>query len=143
MMPHAFDKDLLPGGEFSFIVHLFDRVLLGTSEEEVYRDLRRALEQDEVLEGHFFNGTMEIYASRMDGQLVVYEPIIVGSTGVEDEEHAVIERSYELDLAPNNTAGTDRTKYNKLVVREQIAYENDLAYVERAMLLRLEKEDER
>lgn len=138
--PLAFRREFLPKGSFSFIVHLFDRLLVGISHpgQEDGR-LLRALERDEVLEGHFFDGSMEIYVSRVNGELTAYEPIVVKEPG--NGEYDVIERSYELEEAPYNMAGEGKSKYNRLVVRERIAYEDDLAYVKYAMLCRLERGD--
>ncbi|WP_059050898.1 hypothetical protein [Paenibacillus senegalimassiliensis] len=138
MKAAEFDNKLLPDQPYSFIVHLFDRLLLGTTHDErEYSELLRALDEDRVLEGHFFDGTQEIYIARQDGQLIAYEPIVVDKT--EDAEHAVIQRSYELEQAPYNTVGAGKARYTGLTVRERIAYEDDLAYVERTMLCCLEK----
>ncbi|SDD50270.1 hypothetical protein SAMN05428987_5018 [Paenibacillus sp. CF095] len=136
-MRAAFDIKLMPEKPFSFIVHLFDRILLGTTNDErEYGKLVQALDEDMVLEGHFFDGKKELYVAREDGQLVAYEPIIVG-----DEESTVIQRSYELEQAPYNTTGSGKARYTKLTVCERIAYEDDLAYVELTMLYSLEKGD--
>ncbi|MMZ60151.1 hypothetical protein D1872_222260 [compost metagenome] len=141
MWTQAFDKKLLPKEPFSFIVHLFDRLLLGTTDDKAtYSELIHALDADEVLEGHIFDGQMELYVAREDGQLVAYEPIVVKE---EDAEYDVIQRSYALEQAPYNTIGAGGAKYTKLNVRERIAYEDDLAYVERTMLCGLEKGDAR
>ncbi|MGE6575891.1 hypothetical protein ACQKFM_13275 [Paenibacillus xylanexedens] len=140
MRAAEFDNKLLPEKPFSFIVHLFDRLLIGTTDDESeYGKLVRALNEDMVLEGHFFDGEKELYVAREEGQLVAYEPIIVEET--EEAEHAVIQRSYELEQAPYNTARAGKARYTRLTIRERIAYEDDLAYVERTMLCSLEKGD--
>lgn len=140
MRAAEFDNKLLPEKPFSFIVHLFDRLLIGTTyDESEYGKLVQALDEDVVLEGHFFDGKQELYVARENGQLIAYEPIIVEGAG--DAEHPVIQRSYELEQAPYNTAGAVKARYTRLIVRERIAYEDDLAYVERTMLCSLEKGD--
>ncbi|KAA9004871.1 hypothetical protein F4V43_09570 [Paenibacillus spiritus] len=141
MMMRAFNINMLPEGDFDFIVHLFDRILLGsTTDTKVYNDLCLALERDELLEGHFFDRKMEIYASRVNGQLMVYEPIVVGSGKTDGKDQIVIPRCYELEHAPYNDGGSNRPKYRRLFVRELIDFMDDLAYVKCAMLYRLEKE---
>lgn len=139
--PRAFSKELLPKGSFSFIVHLFDRVLIGTCEsgQEDAR-LFRAIEQDEILEGHFFDGSLELFAARENGILKAYEPIRIKEPG--NGEYDVVERCYELEAAPYNTVGEGGAQYNCLTVREQIDYEDDLAYVKYTMLYRLERREE-
>ncbi|MEK4529888.1 hypothetical protein NST38_31265 [Paenibacillus sp. FSL H8-0104] len=140
MSTAEFDMKLFPEKPFSFIVHLFDQVLLGrTDDESEYSKLLQALDKDMVLEGHFFDGKQELFVTREDGQLVAYEPIIVEAT--EDAESTIIQRSYELERAPYNIEGAGKTRYTQLTVLERISYEDDLAYVERTMLFSLEKGD--
>lgn len=140
MRTQAFEKKLLPKEPFSFIVHLFDRLVLGTTDDKAtYSELILALDADDVLEGHFFDGQMELYVAREDGQLVSYEPIVIKEVA----EYDVIQRSYALEQAPYNTIGAGGAKYTRLNVRERIAYEDDLAYVECTMLCSLEKGDAR
>lgn len=137
-MPNVFHEDLLPKGPFSFIVHLFDQLLVGRCPSgKLEGRLLQAIEQDELLEGHFFDGTTEIFVSRVGGQLIAYEPIVVKPPG--NGEYDVIERSYALESAPYNTVGRGVAKYNKLTVRERIGYEDHLAYVQCTMLCSLEE----
>lgn len=114
--------------DFYFIAHLFDRVLLGKNNEPPYHELVKALCEDRVLEAHFFNKDKEIYASRINHQLVAYKPLF----HLKEEDKDVVTRSYKIE-------GNKSDRYNTLTVKEYVGYEDHLAYVKQTILYELEK----
>lgn len=117
---------------YFFIAHLFDRLLVGKQNSSQYKELREALNNDQVLEVHFFNGNKEIFASRIGNRLMAYEPLI-HSTDPGNEQ--VVERAYRLE----KEITIDGVLYDTLVVKDYIEYdEHHHAYVEKTVLYGLE-----
>ncbi|MRN53120.1 hypothetical protein [Paenibacillus monticola] len=125
---NLFKLSELPMEQFSFIVHLFDRILVGKVDDLQYRELVLALERDEVLEAHFFNKEQEVFAARVKRQLVAYRPLL--PLEVVDPTMEILTRCYEIE--------DNKYSYNTLIVKEYIDYEDDLAYVKQTMLYDLE-----
>lgn len=114
---------------YYYIAHLFDRILIGKEGESTHHELIEAIRNDEILEVHFFNEKKEIYAARVNGKLMVYEPLEHRQV----EKEKVILRSYRLEEKR-------RVKYDTLEVKEYIEYDTDnLAYVDRTVLYQLVK----
>lgn len=124
---------------YFFIAHLFDRVLIGEKGDKVHKHLEYAIENDNVLEVHFFNKIKEIFAIRReDGQLMAYNDLLHNDDYLEN----IIERSYKLDKVVKDNNG--KVKYNILNVKEYIDFdENDMAYIDKTILYSLEKGEEK
>lgn len=132
-----FDFARLDLDDYYFIAHLFSRVLIGDKYSPSHEQLVKAIENDEVLEVHFFNPQKEICASRIEDTLMLYEPL--EHVEPEDEENVIL-RSYKLEKKFMCETG-----YNTLEVKEYIKFdENDhLAYTDRTVLYRLTKKGEK
>lgn len=129
----TFDITRISITDYFFIAHLFDRVLVGKTNQSPHEELLEAICQDRVLEVHFFNQQKEIFATRFQDGLLTYQTL----NHQEGQEDKVITRSYQLE---------ERFKkdgYATLVVKEYIDYDQDhLAYVGKTVLYQLKKAGE-
>lgn len=119
-----------------YIAHLLDRVLLGKRNDNNYSTLINAVDSGELLELHLFNKEREIFISRVDGEYVLYKPLLHCES---TEEKPVITRYYEIMSGLQTNL---KNKYKALEVKEYISYdeESNLAYVEKTVLHSLLKE---
>jgi len=105
-----------------FIAHLFDRVLAGyVDDEQDWPKLRRAAENNRILELHMFNYEKEVYAVWENGQVVRYEDLVHPEVSAfqnennKEEEEPYAEYRYELE---QRFSGDDRNpRFDTLVVR--------------------------
>ena len=145
-MPHTlFNREewtnQLDGGEYFVIAHLLSQVLIGR-ERDHRKVLQEAMDENALLEAHFFNKDREIFISQLDQQLVMYEPL--------EHDHAVsdelkIVRAYKLDQSIANQKRDDMEGLGPYKAVEVIEYlkhddESHLAYVEKTVLYRLTEE---
>lgn len=147
----AFDaaEALLEGRDFTkryyYIAHLLDRILLGREKDDKYDELRQAFRGGQVLELHLFNEEKEIFATMAEGRYLVYDPLFHELT---DEEGRVITRRYKLmpEMQDNK-----EFSYNQLEVKEYVAkdekahaaHEDHMAYIEKTVLYRFARGEER
>jgi len=124
MSGKQFDLLDLQMDSFKYIAHLLDRVLVGCSDDDNYRRLASALDLGEVIEAHFFNKEQEIYVALEQDKLVAYEPMKHSDGG--------ILRVYQVE--PKRWGD-----YDKLLVKEYVDYDDNLAYVKQSVLYDLEK----
>jgi len=152
-MLRPFDLKKVDLVDYFFIAHLFDRILIGKEGMSVHDILIEAINQDSILEVHFFNEEKEIYAARIDDKLVVYDTLMhqkelkkstqsSSSSDSESElEEDVIIRSYLLDKEVKDQKGT--VIYDILQVKEYINYDEGCqAYIDKTVLYRLKKDGE-
>lgn len=145
-MPHTlFNREewakQLDGGEYFVIAHLLSQVLIGR-ERDHRKVLQEAMDENALLEAHFFNKDKEIFISQLDRQLVMYEPM--------EHDHSVsnklkIVRSYKLEQSIVNQKRDDMEEVRPYKAVEVIEYlkhddENHLAYVDKTVLYRLTEE---
>ena len=129
-----FDMKAFDMKDYYFIIHLLDRVLVGSTKECPHEDLFGKISLNTLLEAHFFNDEKEIYAVRYQSKLL-YETLEHDRV----QEDMVINRSYQLEEKFKNQAGKD--SYDILEVKEYIDHDEDnLAYVKKTVLYRLKKE---
>ncbi|MFD3270337.1 hypothetical protein ACE3MS_09415 [Paenibacillus dendritiformis] len=149
MTPHTlFNREewekQLGGGEYFVIAHLLDEVLIG--DESVHREkLQKAVNENTLLEAHFFNEDKEIFVSKLDQQLMMYQPLEHDHKSHEENEIVTkIVRSYNLDQSTVNQEQNHvkAAPYRALEVVEYLKYdkESHLAYVDKTVLYRLTKE---
>lgn len=132
MKLQQFDINVVDLNDFSFIVHTLEKVLVGKKCDSSYEKLLESLKDDTVLELHLFNEEKEIFATRIDGKLLVYQEL-EHQTNQERQWYKVVEREYKLDGVIQS-----ETSYKGLKVREYINIdENCLAYVDRTVLCKL------
>lgn len=123
-------NDLKIEGDYFFIVHMLDRVLVGECKDnKLLEKVEKGIEEKNVIEGHFFNDKGEVFIAQVDGQLMAYDFL------EHIEEKGVI-RKYRLDNSISN-------KYTSLLVKEYIEYdkENHMAYVDKTIAYELQGRD--
>ncbi|MCM3341559.1 hypothetical protein M3650_23685 [Paenibacillus sp. MER TA 81-3] len=145
-MPHTlFNREewanQLDGGEYFVIAHLLSQVLIGR-EHDHRKALQEAMDENALLEAHFFNKDKEIFISQLERQLAMYEPL--------EHDHAVsdewkIIRSYKLDQSIVNQKRDNAEEvkvYKAVEVIEYMKHDTDshLAYVDKTVLYRLTEE---
>jgi hypothetical protein len=134
MKLQQFDINVVDLNDYYFIAHTLECVLVGKKCDSSYEKLLKRLKDDTVLELHLFNEEKEIFATRIDGKLLVYQEL-EHQTDQEGKRYKVVEREYMLDDVIQS-----KTSYEGLIVREYINFdENCLAYVDRTVLCKLIK----
>lgn len=132
-----FQLEDLSMDQFYYIVHLLDKVLVGefsikdTASVKQFTDVKGAIENDTVLEAHFFNSDQEIFVAQVEGELMMYAPLV----HKQDTENS-IDRFYELEHLHNKSKWMP---YKALHVKEYISYDEQthLAYIDKTILVSL------
>lgn len=119
--------------EYYYIAHLLSKVLLGRNNDENYNILKDEVEKGQLLELHLFNEEKEIFISRVEGQYILYKPMLHNEA---TEHNFVITRNYEI------MPGLHTHRYKGLEVKEYISFDKDsnLAFVDRTVLYSLSEE---
>jgi len=141
----TFIHEIINGDHFTaryfFIVHLLDGVLVGEQCIQAQEMLIKALSVNEIIELHIFNEEKEYFASRVNGQLVLYKPLEHKAETAEENNTRVITRNYIIEKARNKDSEKHFNKhFKKLVVKEYVEYDEFyLAYVDKTVLFKLEE----
>jgi DNA-directed RNA polymerase subunit E'/Rpb7 len=116
--------------QYYYIAHLLDRILMGKEKDGNHGELVQAFKDDQVFELHLFNEEKELFAARVDGQFIVYKPLL------HEAVEGVIIRCYE--LMPGLLQLNGMVEDSVLEVKEYVSYdeESHMAYVEKTVLYR-------